>query len=67
MNFPPLGIVAITPLGYSLTMVLLLLYSSLPLHAALIWIKKGVKSRTTEGISHTAGLGIAFIGFQLKE
>ena len=46
MNFPPKGIVGLLPLGIPLANVLILLYSSLPLQAAQIWIKKGVKSRT---------------------
>jgi len=66
-NFPALGIASITPFSFSLTNVLLLLYSSLPLHAAQIWIKRGVKSRTLEGISQVGWIASIFIGTQLQE
>ena len=67
MNFPPKGIVAIFPFGIPLANVLILLYSSLPLQAAQIWIKKGVKSRTLECVAQTIACGVLFLYLQLKE
>ena len=67
MNFPPKGIVAIFPFGIPLANVLILLYSSLPLQAAQIWIKKGVRSRTLECVAQAMGSGVLFLYLQLKE
>jgi cytochrome c oxidase subunit 3 len=67
MNFPPKGIVGLIPLGIPLANVLILLYSSLPLQAAQIWIKKGVRSRTLECVAQAMGSGVLFLYLQLKE
>jgi heme/copper-type cytochrome/quinol oxidase subunit 3 len=67
MNFPPKGIVGLLPLGIPLANVLILLYSSLPLQAAQIWIKKGVRSRTLECVAQAIGSGVLFLYLQLKE
>ena len=67
LNYPPKGIVPIFPLGIPLANVLILLYSSLPLQAAQIWIKKGVKSRTLVCIQQTIVCGVLFLYLQLKE
>ena len=67
MNFPPKGIVGLIPLGIPLANVLILLYSSLPLQAAQIWIKKGVRSRTLECVAQAIGSGVLFLYLQLKE
>ena len=65
--FPPFGISFLFPFSFSLANVVLLLYSTLPLHASQIWIKRGVKSRTLECISQTISFGLVFIAVQLKE
>ena len=44
-----------------------LVYSSLPLQAALLWIKKGVKSRTLECMGQVIACGVLFLYLQLKE
>ena len=67
MNFTPFGISFLFPFSFSLANVVLLLYSTLPLHASQIWIKRGVKSRTLECISQTISFGLVFIAVQLKE
>ena len=41
--------------------------ASLPLQGGQIWIKLGVKGRSSEGLSHGLGTGILFLGLQLKE
>ena len=61
------GIVGLIPLGIPLANVLILLYSSLPLQAAQIWIKKGVRSRTLECVAQAIGSGVLFLYLQLKE
>ena len=67
MNFPPKGIVAIFPFGIPLANVLTLLHSSLPLQAAQIWIKKGVKPGTLECVAQTIACGVLFLLSQIKE
>jgi cytochrome c oxidase subunit 3 len=67
MNFPPKGIVAIFPFGIPLANVLILLYSSLPLQAAQIWIRKGVKPGTLECVAQTIACGVLFLLSQIKE
>ena len=67
MNFPPKGIVALRAIGIPLANVCILVYSSLPLQAALLWIKKGVKSRTLECMGQVIACGVLFLYLQLKE
>ena len=67
MNFPPKGVVALRAIGIPLANVCILVYSSLPLQAALLWIKKGVKSRTLECMGQVIACGVLFLYLQLKE
>jgi len=67
MIFPPLGILPILPFGIPLANVLILLYSSLPLQAAQIWMKRGVKSRSLQLLFQTFTCGMLFLFLQLKE
>ena len=55
------------PFGIPSSNLFLLLYSSLPLQGGQIWIKLGVKGRSSEGLSHALGTGILFLDLQLKE
>lgn len=66
-NFPAFGIVNLSSFGFSLSNVGLLLYSTLPLHAAQHWMKRRIKSRTLAGISQTIFSGLLFLVSQLKE
>ena len=66
-NFPPNGALPIFPFGIPSSNLFLLLYSSLPLQAAQIWIKVGVKGRTNEALSHALGTALLFLVLQLKE
>ena len=66
-NFPPNGALPIFPFGIPSSNLFLLLYSSLPLQGGQIWIKLGVKGRSSEGLSHALGTGILFLDLQLKE
>ena len=61
MNFPPKGVVALRAIGIPLANVCILVYSSLPLQAALLWIKKGVKSRTLECMGQVIACGVLFL------
>jgi len=67
MNFPPKGVVALRAIGIPLANVSILVNSSLPLQAALLWIKKGVKSRTLECMGQVIACGVLFLYLQLKE
>jgi heme/copper-type cytochrome/quinol oxidase subunit 3 len=67
IRFPPKGLVAIFPYAIPLANVLILLYSSLPLQAAQIWINKGVKPGTLECIAQTIACGALFLISQIKE
>ena len=66
-NFPANGSLPIWPWGIPSSNLFLLLYSSLPLQAAQIWIKVGVKGRTNEALSHALGTALLFLVLQLKE
>ena len=66
-NFPANGSLPIWPFGIPSSNLFLLLYSSLPLQGGQIWIKLGVKGRSSEGLSHALGTGILFLDLQLKE
>ena len=55
------------PFGIPLPNVLILLSSSLPLQASLIWIKRGLKSRIIESIGQLVSSTGLFLFFQLKE
>ena len=66
MNFPPKGVVALRAIGIPLANVCILVYSSLPLQAAQIWIKKGVKSRTLECVAQTNSLRCFILIFTIK-
>ena len=52
-NFPANGSLPIWPFGIPSSNLFLLLYSSLPLQGGQIWIKLGVKGRSSEGLSHS--------------
>jgi len=67
MIFPNRGIVTIFPTGLPLGNVLILIKSSLPLQASLIWIKKGYKSQLIKGIANNIACTGFFIWMQLKE
>ena len=67
MNFPPYGIVSIFPFGIPLANVLILLSSSLPLQAVLLWMKRGLKSTTIENLGQLVSSSGLFLWFQLKE
>ena len=67
MNFPPYGIVSIFPFGIPLANVLILLSSSLPLQAVLLWMKRGLKSRMIENLGQVVSSSGLFLWFQLKE
>ena len=66
-NFPANGSLPMWPFGIPSSNLFLLLYSSLPLQGGQIWIKLGVKGRSSEGLSHALGTGILFLDLQLKE
>ena len=67
MNMPPYGIVIIFPFGIPLANVLILLSSSLPLQAVLLWMKRGLKSRMIENLAQVVSCSCLFLWFQLKE
>ena len=67
MNFPPYGIVSIFPFGIPLGNVLILLCSSVPLQAVLLWMKRGLKSRMIENLGQLVSSTGLFLWFQLKE
>ena len=66
-NFPANGSLPIWPWGIPSSNLFLLLYSSLPLQGGQLWIKLGVKGRSSEGLSQGLGTGSLFLGLQCKE
>ena len=64
---PPYGIVIIFPFGIPLANVLILLSSSLPLQAVLLWMKRGLKSRIIENLGQVVSSSGLFLWLQLKE
>ena len=61
------GITSIFPFGIPLANVLILLSSSLPLQAVLLWMKRGLKSRMIENLGQVVSSSGLFLWFQLKE
>lgn len=67
INFPPLSITALFPFSLPWVNVLTLIYSSMPLQAAQIWLKKGANSRTLDCLSQTLYSSGVFLYLQLIE
>lgn len=66
-NYPPLAIIFIYVFSLPFTNLLILLFSSLPIQSALIFIKSGLQLLVIEGLGQNFSNGFLFICIQFKE